>query len=128
MKLYRRLLRYLRPYVWPRFTIAVVAMVLYSSTNGVMPYLVRGVFDDVFLHKRDWALRVLPVLIVAVFLFRAVMAFSQSYLMDWIGQRVIADVRSQLNAHFLRLSLSFYNRTPTATLLSRMAGSGPRRW
>ena len=40
--------------------------------------------------------------------------------MDWIGQRVIADVRSQLNAHFLRLSLSFYNRTPTATLLSRM--------
>jgi subfamily B ATP-binding cassette protein MsbA len=120
VKLYARLLRYLRPYVWPRFTIAVIAMVLYSSTNGVMPYLVRGVFDDVFLHKRDWALRVLPVLIVAVFLFRAVMAFSQSYLMDWIGQRVIADVRSQLNAHFLRLSLSFYNRTPTATLLSRV--------
>ncbi len=48
MKLYGRLLRYLRPYVWPRFTIAVIAMVLFGSTNGVMPFLVRGVFDDVF--------------------------------------------------------------------------------
>jgi ATP-binding cassette, subfamily B, bacterial MsbA len=95
-------------------------MVLYSLTNGVMPYLVRSVFDDVFLQKREWALRVLPVVIVTVFLFRAAMSFSQSYLMEWIGQRIIADVRSQLNAHFQRLSLSFYNRTPTGTLLSRM--------
>jgi ATP-binding cassette, subfamily B, bacterial MsbA len=120
VKLARRLLGYLRPYVWPRFTIAVVCMVLYSLTNGVMPYLVRSVFDDVFLQKREWALRVLPVVIVTVFLFRAAMSFSQNYLMEWIGQRIIADVRSQLNAHFQRLSLSFYNRTPTGTLLSRM--------
>jgi subfamily B ATP-binding cassette protein MsbA len=120
VKLYRRLLGYLRPYVWPRFTLAVVCMVFYSSTNGVMPYLVRSVFDDVFLQKKEWALRVLPVAIVSVFLFRAVMSFNQSYLMEWIGQHVIADIRSQLNAHFQHLSLSFYNRTPTATLLSRM--------
>jgi ATP-binding cassette, subfamily B, bacterial MsbA len=120
VKLYGRLLGYLRPYVWPRFALAVVCMVLYSSTNGVMPYLVRSVFDDVFLQKKQWALRVLPVVIVTVFLFRAVMSFNQSYLMEWIGQHVIADIRSQLNAHFQRLSLSFYNRTPTGTLLSRM--------
>ena len=120
MKLYRRLLGYLRPYVWPRFAFAVVCMVLYSATNGVMPFLVRGVFDDVFLHRRETALKLLPPAIVAVFLFRAVMAFTQTYLMEWTGQRVIADVRSQLNAHFQRLSLSFYNHTPTGTLLSRM--------
>jgi len=85
-----------------------------------MPYLVRGIFDDVFLHKREWALDVLPFAIVGVFVFRAIMAFSQAYLMEWVGQRIIADVRSQLNAHFQRLSLSFYNGTPTGTLLSRM--------
>jgi subfamily B ATP-binding cassette protein MsbA len=120
VKLYRRLLRYLRPFVWPRFTVAVVCMVLYSSTNGVMPYMVRSVFDDVFLQKQQWALRVLPIAIVTLFLLRAAMSFSQSYLMEWIGQRVIADIRSQLNAHFQRLSLSFYNHTSTGTLLSRM--------
>jgi len=120
MKLARRLLGYLQPYVWPRFAIAVVCMVLYSATNGVMPYLVRSIFDDVFLNKRQWALQVLPIVIVTVFLFRATMSFTQSYLMEWIGQRIIADVRSALNAHLLHLSLSFYNRTPTGTLLSRM--------
>ncbi len=120
MKLYRRLLGYLRPYVWPRFVVAVLCMVLYSSTNGVMPYLVRAIFDDVLLHKRAWALQMLPFAIVTVFVFRALMSFTQTYLMEWVGQRIIADVRSQLNAHFQRLSLSFYNATPTGTLLSRM--------
>ncbi len=120
MKLYRRLAAYLRPYLWPWFTVAVVCMVLYSATNGVMPFLVRSIFDDVFLNKREWALQVLPIVIVAVFLFRAVMSYGQSYLMEWIGQRIIADVRNQLNAHFQSLSLSFYNRTPTGTLISRM--------
>jgi ATP-binding cassette, subfamily B, bacterial MsbA len=120
VKLYRRLLGYLRPYVWPRFVVAVVCMVLYSSTNGVMPYLVRAVFDDVLLRKRAWALQMLPVAIVSVFVFRALMSFTQTYLMEWVGQRIIADIRSELNAHFQRLSLSFYNATPTGTLLSRM--------
>ena len=60
MTVYRRLLAHLRPYVWPRFVAAVVCMLLYSGTNGLMPYLVRSVFDDVFVHKREWALRVLP--------------------------------------------------------------------
>jgi ATP-binding cassette, subfamily B, bacterial MsbA len=92
---YRRVLGYLRPYVWPRFAVAVVCMVLYSSTNGVMPYLVRGVFDDVFLNKREWALRLLPAAIVAVFLFRASMSFAQTYLMEWVGQRVIARRRAR---------------------------------
>ncbi len=120
MTLPRRLLGYLRPYVFPRFAVAVVCMVLYSSTNGVMPYLVRSIFDDVFLNHKESVLNVLPLVIIFVFLFRAVMSFSQSYLMEWIGQHVIADIRSQLNGHFQRLSLSFYNRTPTGTLLSRM--------
>ncbi|MGH7821442.1 MAG: ABC transporter ATP-binding protein, partial [Candidatus Binatia bacterium] len=120
MIVYRRLLRYLWPYLWPRFAAAVVCMVLYSATNGVMPWLVRSVFDDIFLRKQVWAIQLLPALIVGVFLFRGVMNYLQTYLMEWIGQRIIADVRSELNAQFQRLSLSFYNRTPTGTLLSRM--------
>jgi subfamily B ATP-binding cassette protein MsbA len=120
MNLYRRLLGYLRPYLWPRFAAAVVCMVLYSATNGAMPYLVRSVFDDIFVNRQAWAIRLLPGAIVAVFVFRGVMNYLQTYFMEWIGQRIVADVRSELNAHLQRLSLSFYNRTPTGTLVSRM--------
>jgi ATP-binding cassette, subfamily B, bacterial MsbA len=120
VSVYRRLLAHLRPYVWPRFVVAVVCMLLYSGTNGVMPYLVRSVFDDVFVHKQEWALRVLPLAIVGVFVLRGVASFGHLYLMEWIGQRVLADVRSRLNAHLLAMPLSFYQRHPTGTLLSRM--------
>ena len=120
MSIYRRLLAYLRPHVWPRFVLAVICMILYSATNGVMPWLVRSVFDDVFVHRKEWALQALPAVIVAVFVFRGVMSFGHIYLMEWIGQRVIADVRSQLNAHLLAMPLAFYHRHPTGTLLSRM--------
>jgi subfamily B ATP-binding cassette protein MsbA len=117
---YRRLLDHVRPYLWPQFAVAVVCMLAYSATNGIMPFLVRSVFDDVFVQRREWALRVLPLAIVGVFLFRAATSFGQSYLLEWVGQRIIADVRNRLNRHLLGLSLSFYNRTQTGTLLSRM--------
>ena len=81
------------------------------------------------LYREDYAragIRVLPVVIVAVFLFRGVMNFLQTYLMEWIGQRIIADVRTRLNDHLQTLSLTFYNRTPTATLLSPRATWRPR--
>jgi ABC-type multidrug transport system fused ATPase/permease subunit len=48
---YLRLLRYLRPYVWPWFTTAMVAMLLFSATTGVLPLLVERVFDDIFSAK-----------------------------------------------------------------------------
>jgi ATP-binding cassette, subfamily B, bacterial MsbA len=120
VSVYRRLLAYLRPYVWPRFVLAVICMILYSATNGVMPWLVRSVFDDIFVHRKEVALQALPFAIVGVFLFRGVMSFGHIFLMEWIGQRVIADVRSQLNAHLLAMPLAFYHRHSTGTLLSRM--------
>jgi subfamily B ATP-binding cassette protein MsbA len=95
-------------------------MILYSATNGVMPWLVRSVFDDIFVHRKEVALQALPFAIVGVFLFRGVMSFGHIFLMEWIGQRVIADVRSQLNAHLLAMPLAFYHRHSTGTLLSRM--------
>jgi subfamily B ATP-binding cassette protein MsbA len=119
-RLYRRLLAYLRPYVWPYFTLAVICMVLYSATNGVMPFLVRHIFDDVFTNRNAVALTVLPGLILATFLARGLFGFGNTYLTEYVGHRIIADLRSQLNDHIQRLSLSFFNRTPTGTILSRV--------
>ncbi len=118
--MYRRLLRYLRPYVWPYFTVAVVCMVLFSGTNGAMPFLVRHIFDDVFAGKNREVLYVLPFVIIGVFLFRALVSFGSTYLIEYVGQRIIADLRRELNERIQSLSLSFFNRTPTGTIVSRV--------
>ena len=56
----------------------------------------------------------------AFFLFRGVTSFAQNYLMDLVGQRIICDLRDELNQHIQRLSLAFFNRTPTGDILSRV--------
>ena len=117
---YLRLLRYLRPYVWPWFVVAVVAMLLFSATTGVLPFLVERVFDDIFAARNATALRVLPAAIVVIFLFRGATSFAQNYLMDLVGQRIICDLRNDMNEHIQGLSLSFFNRSQTGDLLSRV--------
>jgi ATP-binding cassette, subfamily B, bacterial MsbA len=116
----RRLLTYLRPYMWPFFVGAMICMVLFSATSGAMPFLVRFVFDDVFTSKNTTALTVIPLAIIATFLVRGVLSFGSSYLTEYVGQRIVADLRLELNEHIQRLSLSFFNRHPTGTILSRV--------
>jgi subfamily B ATP-binding cassette protein MsbA len=118
--LYRRLLRYLRPYWWPYFAFAIVCMLLFSATNGAMPFLVRFIFDDVFTNKNEDVLRVLPFVIIGVFLLRGLVSFGSTYLTEYVGQRIVADIRTELNNHIQHLSLSFFNRTPTGTIVSRV--------
>jgi subfamily B ATP-binding cassette protein MsbA len=118
--LLRRMLRYLRPYVWPYFVGAMVCMVLFGSTNGVMPFLVRYIFDDIFTAKNAAVLQVLPVAVVAVFVFRGLCGFGSSYLTDYVSNRIINDLRDELNAHIQDLSLGFFNQHATGTVISRV--------
>lgn len=85
-----------------------------------MPFLVQYVMDDIFTRKDQNALFYLPFVIIGVFAFRGLMNFGQSYLTDYIGLRIINDVRNALNRHMQRLSLSFFQRHPTGTLISRV--------
>jgi subfamily B ATP-binding cassette protein MsbA len=120
MNVYRRLFPFLRPYLFPRFTTAIVCMVLFSATNGVLPFLVQHVFDDIFAQKNLEALRFLPLLIVATFVFRGLMNFGHAYLIEYVGHRIVADLRNTLHRHLQTLSLAYFQRNPTGTLLSRV--------
>jgi subfamily B ATP-binding cassette protein MsbA len=120
MRIYRRLFPFLRPYLFSAFLPAVICMLLFSATNGVLPFLVQHVFDDIFAQKNVPALGTLPVIIVGTFLFRALVNFSHMYLMEYVGQRIVADLRNALNAHLQSLSLSYFHRHPTGTIISRV--------
>lgn len=120
MNLYLRLLGFLKPYLWPYFTVALLCMVIFGATDGALPFLVQRVIDDVFTRKDPAALSYLPAVIVGLFAFRGLMNFGQSYLTDYTGLRVVNDVRNALNRHFQSLSVSFFYRNPTGTLIARV--------
>jgi len=117
---YRRLLTYLRPYVWPHFVLAMICMVGFGVTDGSIPFLVQPIMDGVFGKKDQGTLNLIPFLVIGVFVFRGVMQFFQSYLTDYVGLRIINDVRNALNRHFQSLSLAFFYRNATGTLIARV--------
>src|SRR5215467_14037597 len=116
-QIYRRLLHYLRPYVWPRLAVAIPCMFVYSSSNLAMPFLVQHILDDVFISHNVIMLRWLPLAVIAVFVVRGLANFGNNYLMEYIGQRVLTDLRDELNDRIQYLPLSYFNRTPTGTIV-----------
>lgn len=95
-------------------------MVGFGATDGALPFLVQRVFDDIFTGKDVTTLTYLPIVIIGIFAIRGFMNFGQSYLNDYIGLRIVNDVRNALNRHFQSLSLSFFHRHSTGALIARV--------
>src|SRR5262249_16684671 len=119
-QLYRRLLPFLRPYFWPHFVMAMVCMIIFSATNGVVPFLVKEVFDKIFDQKDLFALELATAGIVGLILVRGLVGYGKTYFTEYVGQKIIQDLRKALNDHIQRLPLSFFNRTATGNLISRV--------
>jgi ATP-binding cassette, subfamily B, bacterial MsbA len=120
MKNYRRLLWFLRPYIWPHFTVAMICMLIYSATSGALPFLTKRIFDDVFANRDEATLAFLPFLIIGVFAVRGLVSFGEHYLMTYINGHVITDIRNAVHGHILSLSISFFHRNSTGSLISRL--------
>ncbi len=119
MELYKRLLANAAPY-WPRLALAMISMLGVAACTGATAYLIKPVLDDIFIQKDMTMLRVLPLIVLAIFLVKGVCSWCNTYFMAYVGQRVIAQFRQQLYDHLQTLSLSFYDKTPTGVLMSRI--------
>jgi subfamily B ATP-binding cassette protein MsbA len=117
---YRRLLAYLRPYVWPRGVLAVVCMLAFSGLESAIPFLAKFTFDQVFTHHHIEALPLAVFGVLSAGILRGGFSFGAGYLTDWVGQRVVTDIRNQLTAHLQRLDLAYFNRQRAGQIVSRV--------
>jgi subfamily B ATP-binding cassette protein MsbA len=106
---------------WPyrgRFLLACVAMIGYGASSAGLAYLIKPVFDDVLLqHVR---LGRVAGLIVVLYLAKGLFSYFATYLMSWVGQRTVMDLRNRLYQHVIRQSVGFFKRRPTGTLISHL--------
>ena len=119
MELYKRLLTNAMPY-WRRIALAMLAMMGVAGCTGATAYLIKPVLDDIFIQKDMTMLRVLPLIVLAIFLVKGACSWCNTYFMSYVGQKVIAQFRQQLYDHLQTLSLFFYDKTPTGVLMSRI--------
>ncbi len=116
---YKRLLRYLRPYMGS-FILAAIGMAVVSTTAGGAAFLIQPLMDDIFIKKDRNLLMLLPAAIVAIYLLRGIGRYYSSMIMQKIGQMTVRDIRNDLYSHMQQLSLSFHHRHTTGKLVSRI--------
>lgn len=117
MNTYKRLMSYVRPYL-PRLLLAVLCIIAAASANLYVPWVIKEVIDKVLADKDIMMLNTIALGIVVVYLLRGVFFYGQTYLMSYIGQRVIIDIRQAVYRHLQRLSLSYYEKKQTGTIMS----------
>ena len=116
---YKRLLSYLKPYK-KLLILSVFFMVLFSLSNLVVPWIIKDVIDRVLENKDLGMLYIIIVAILATFFIRALTTFGHRYLMGYIGQAVIMDIRNALYHHLQRLSIAYYDRRRTGDIMSNL--------
>jgi subfamily B ATP-binding cassette protein MsbA len=120
-------LRRLLSHAWPyrgRFLVACAAMAGYGVSSAGLAYLIKPVFDDVLIQQTNLG-RVAPLIIV-LYLSKGLFSYFATYLMSWVGQRTVMDLRNRLYQHVIRQSVGFFKKRSTGTLISHIGNDVER--
>jgi ATP-binding cassette subfamily B protein len=132
-RLMKRLLTYLRPYKW-QVAIALVSIFLKAGADVLGPYLTKVVIDkylapvkgvhtslDFFLSNKPLVgIAQVAALGVGLLAFSFLLEYLQTYFMQWAGQMVMFDLRSQIFRHLQRMHIGFYDKNPVGRLVTRV--------
>ena len=117
MKNYIRLMNYIRPYV-KHLAFAIVCIVLAAAANLYVPWIIKDMIDKVLMERDMAMLNLIAGGIVVVFFFRGIFYYGQSYLVSFVGQRVVIDIREALFEKFQRMPLAYFDRHQTGEIMS----------
>jgi ATP-binding cassette subfamily B protein len=132
-RLMKRLLVYLRPYK-VHVVLALLAIVLKSGFDVLTPYLTKVAIDKYLAPTRSshsflsrWlspqplhGMAQLTAMYCAALLFIFGLEFTQTYFMQWTGQKVMFDLRSQIFGHLQQMHIGFFDRNPVGRLVTRV--------
>jgi ATP-binding cassette, subfamily B, bacterial MsbA len=137
---YRRLFGYVRPYKW-RFILGLALGFLFGAVSGLLPLALQTVTTRIFhgaapsatnfAHKSQLlnaggsvkSIVWICLLIPAVMTVRSLVAYGNTYCMNWVSNRVVTDIRNQLFAKILNQSMSFFNKQRAGDLISRVTNN-----
>jgi subfamily B ATP-binding cassette protein MsbA len=108
-----------RPYIW-RLIAALLLSLMLSGINGAIAWAVKPALDAIFLEKSSAYAAMLPAAVILLFVMRGTFAYLNNYLMSSIGAKIVKWLRRQIYDKLLGLPLSFYSRTDSGSVVSKM--------
>ena len=132
-RLMRRLLTYLRPYKW-HVVVALGAIILKSAADVLGPFLTKIAIDKYLAkspNSHSWigdrlsdtpltGIAQIGGLYIGILIFTFALEFVQTYLMQWTGQKVMFDLRSQIFRHLQHMHVGFFDKNPVGRLVTRV--------
>jgi subfamily B ATP-binding cassette protein MsbA len=104
----------------PKFMLALFCMLVVGTTTAALAFLIKPAMDDIFLNKDAMTLKWLPVAVIVIYMLKGICSYSQTVLMNFIGLRIVADLRNRLYQQIQKQSLTFFTKNPTGILMSRI--------
>lgn len=118
-QLYLRLLTYVRPY-WKVFAVSILGMAVTAATEPLLPALLKPFLDGTFIHKDDSVIRWAPILILVIFFVRGTGGFIGTYAINWVGNKLVMDLRAEMFRKLMSLPTRFYDDHATGSLISKL--------
>jgi len=118
-ELYLRLLQYVKPYKI-QFSIAILGMVIFAATEPALPALMKPMLDGSFIEKDETMIILVPILLVLLYFVRGIASFTTTVGLNWVSNKVIMDLRSEMFQRLLTLPSSYYDTNPTGTIISKL--------
>jgi subfamily B ATP-binding cassette protein MsbA len=103
-----------------KLIIAIISMIGVAASTGAQTWLVKDVLDKIFIEQNTFYLKFLPMVVILIFFLKGIVYYVYSLLLEQVGQSVVRDFRLQIFNHIHKQSLSFFNKMPTGTLMSRI--------
>jgi subfamily B ATP-binding cassette protein MsbA len=117
--IYRRLLGYVKPY-WRMFSVSIVAMIAFAATEPLFAAMMQPLIDGSFVDRNEEIVRLMPFVLVVLFVFRGIAGFVNNYCLSWVGRRVVADLRQRMFEHLLRAPTRYYDNQGSGHILAKL--------
>jgi subfamily B ATP-binding cassette protein MsbA len=119
MEIYKRLASYALKH-WKYLILAFIGLLVAGATVPLFALYMKPLLDGTFLDKDPEIIRWAPFALLLIFLMRGIASFMSSYSMEWIGRSVVKEIRGELFSRLLRLPVSFYDKTNSGQLVTRL--------
>lgn len=118
-QLYLRLLGYVKRY-WRVFAASIGGMMVAAATEPLIPALLKPMLDGTFVHKDQTVIDLAPIFILGIFFVRGVSTFIATYAINWVGNKVVMDLRDEMFRKLISLPTNFYDDHATGNLISKL--------
>jgi len=116
---HKQLLEYIKG-SWVKLFFSMVCMLAVAGTSSITAFIVKPVLDDIFLKQNVAMLKLMPIMVVVIFILRGAAMYGEEYLMNYVGEHIIRRLRDALFDRIIDLPLAFFHKERTGVLMSRI--------